>query len=186
MRKKLYLIRHGETVFNLEDRKQGQCDSPLTKKGINQMMVDRKWFIDNNIVFDHVYCSTLPRAIKCTELITDHPFEIDDRIKERSFGKDEGMKQNGKHSDDVYPGDVGGESNIQLKNRVIPVYKEIMNKDDHQCVMIMSHGGICWQLSEAYKEYGDIDPLPRSVSNGAIYIYEYENEIFYLKKIIEN
>ena len=30
--KKIYLMRHGETLFNLMDINQGQCDSPLTEK----------------------------------------------------------------------------------------------------------------------------------------------------------
>lgn len=31
---KLYLMRHGETLFNTQKRVQGWCDSPLTEKGI--------------------------------------------------------------------------------------------------------------------------------------------------------
>ena len=34
----IYLMRHGETLFNLMNVNQGQCDSPLTQKGINQAL----------------------------------------------------------------------------------------------------------------------------------------------------
>lgn len=37
MKKKLYLMRHGETLFNLQSRIQGWCDSPLTEKGETAM-----------------------------------------------------------------------------------------------------------------------------------------------------
>ena len=33
---KLYLMRHGETLFNTQKRVQGWCDSPLTENGIWQ------------------------------------------------------------------------------------------------------------------------------------------------------
>ncbi len=33
---KLYLMRHGQTLFNVLHRKQGWCDSPLTELGIEQ------------------------------------------------------------------------------------------------------------------------------------------------------
>ena len=36
MIKHLYLMRHGETLFNVYRRIQGWCDSPLTEVGINQ------------------------------------------------------------------------------------------------------------------------------------------------------
>ena len=32
----IYVVRHGQTVWNLQKRKQGQMDSPLTLRGINQ------------------------------------------------------------------------------------------------------------------------------------------------------
>lgn len=34
--KTVYLVRHGETLFNVMEKNQGQCDSPLTEKGIRQ------------------------------------------------------------------------------------------------------------------------------------------------------
>ena len=34
--KTLYLMRHGETMFNAQHRIQGWCDSPLTERGIEQ------------------------------------------------------------------------------------------------------------------------------------------------------
>ena len=36
MKKTLYLMRHGQTLFNVEHKIQGWCDSPLTEQGIKQ------------------------------------------------------------------------------------------------------------------------------------------------------
>ena len=46
MKKTLYLMRHGQTLFNLQHKIQGWCDSPLTELGIKQAKVAGKWFKD--------------------------------------------------------------------------------------------------------------------------------------------
>ena len=51
MKKTLYLMRHGQTLFNLQHKIQGWCDSPLTELGIKQAKVVGKWFKDHDITF---------------------------------------------------------------------------------------------------------------------------------------
>ena len=48
MKKTLYLMRHGQTLFNLQHKIQGWCDSPLTELGIKQAKVAEKWFKDHD------------------------------------------------------------------------------------------------------------------------------------------
>ena len=42
MAKTLYLMRHGQTLFNVLKKIQGWCDSPLTEEGIRQAKIARK------------------------------------------------------------------------------------------------------------------------------------------------
>ena len=42
---KLYLMRHGETLFNTQKRVQGWCDSPLTENGICQAEQAKQYFV---------------------------------------------------------------------------------------------------------------------------------------------
>ena len=44
MVKKLYLMRHGQTLFNLQNKIQGWCDSPLTELGQYQAKVAGQYF----------------------------------------------------------------------------------------------------------------------------------------------
>ena len=55
--KDLYLMRHGETLFNQRRKIQGWCDSPLTEAGINQAKQAKN--ILSKIKFDHFYSSIL-------------------------------------------------------------------------------------------------------------------------------
>ena len=44
MKKTLYLMRHGQTLFNLRRKMQGHCDSPLTPLGVKQAEIAGKYF----------------------------------------------------------------------------------------------------------------------------------------------
>ena len=62
MTKILYLMRHGQTLFNVRRKVQGWCDSPLTELGIRQAITAGEYFKKNNISLDHTYSSTSERA----------------------------------------------------------------------------------------------------------------------------
>ena len=89
---KLYVLRHGETDYNKEGIFQGQNNIDLNEEGIKQAQITAKSL--ENIFFDKVYVSPLKRAIETAKIVTNNELEIDDRIKERSFGKLEGKKNN--------------------------------------------------------------------------------------------
>jgi broad specificity phosphatase PhoE len=57
---KLYLVRHGETIWNIDSRMQGHMNSSLTEKGKRQAEILRKKLIRKTI--SAAYTSTLERA----------------------------------------------------------------------------------------------------------------------------
>lgn len=65
---KLYLTRHGQTVWNLEGRFQGWNDSPLSEKGIKNANALRERLKD--IKFCKVYSSPVGRAIDTARIIS--------------------------------------------------------------------------------------------------------------------
>ena len=95
----IYLIRHGETVWNLEGRYQGKKNSPLTLKGESQAKANAIKLANNIVNFDEVkiYASPLGRArdtafIICDELNIDRDKIIfDKRIEEFDYGIFEGQ-----------------------------------------------------------------------------------------------
>lgn len=62
MEKILYLMRHGQTLFNLKGRIQGSSDSPLTDLGVQQAQAAGHYFTQHQIKFDSAVSSTQERA----------------------------------------------------------------------------------------------------------------------------
>ncbi|MDR0199369.1 MAG: histidine phosphatase family protein [Streptococcaceae bacterium] len=67
--KHIYLIRHGETLFNVQHRTQGWSDSPLTENGIRQAKAAGEFMRDFGVNFDAYYSSTSERACDTLELV---------------------------------------------------------------------------------------------------------------------
>lgn len=67
MTTEVYLIRHGETMFNQLNKVQGWADSPLTIKGINDLKKTAE--VLSQIHFDNMYSSDLKRAIDTVHLM---------------------------------------------------------------------------------------------------------------------
>ena len=54
--KTIYLMRHGQTLFNVMKLNQGQCDSPLTEAGIEQAKNAGKWYQDHGTYKRIIFC----------------------------------------------------------------------------------------------------------------------------------
>ena len=87
---KLYVVRHGETIWNAENRVQGISDIPLTDKGRLEATLLKDLVKEINV--DVVIASPLERTIETAKILTDGklPINTDDRIKERDWGMNEG------------------------------------------------------------------------------------------------
>ena len=88
----LIVVRHGETVWNVQERFQGHGDSRLTETGRAQAAVLAKRL--KQIHFDRMVASDLGRAKETASILagfTGHPVQTDPRLRERSFGILEGL-----------------------------------------------------------------------------------------------
>lgn len=187
MKKVVYLMRHGQTLFNIRRKIQGWCDSPLTELGIAQAKIAGQYFKDNNITFDHAYSSTLGRACDTLEQVTDIPYTRVNGLKEWNFGKFEG------ESEDLNPkipyGDFfvqfGGEGEIEMRDRISDTLLEIMNKEDHQVVLAVSHGASCRGFMRKWAHTSEVTQKER-LGNCCILKFEYENDEFRLVEIINH
>lgn len=89
---KLYLTRHGQTLWNVESRLQGWGDSPLTEKGISNARALGERL--KNIEFYEVYASPLGRAMTTAQIVSGLEKDkiiSDNNLMEIKFGSWEGM-----------------------------------------------------------------------------------------------
>ena len=145
MKKRLYLVRHGQTMFNRQHRIQGWCDSPLTEVGKRQAKAVKEYFEEHGISFDHAYCSTSERCGDTLELITDMPYTRTKELKEMFYGELEAESERLGTRDprecETYYLRFGGESSNAVRDRMISALREIMERNDHHSVLAVSHGG---------------------------------------------
>jgi probable phosphoglycerate mutase len=185
MKKILYLMRHGETLFNVQHKIQGYCDSPLTELGIEQAKRVAHYFKD--IHLDYAYCSTSERASDTLELVTKNkiPYTRVKGLKERNFGMFEGEREAihlKKHFDTIY-GEYGGETTVQVSDRVVKTITDIMKKENHNSVLMVSHSGSIRIFSLNYvseERFGTMQ-----MPNCCILKFEVEDDTFTLLDIID-
>lgn len=191
MTETLYLMRHGETLFNKLNKVQGACDSPLTKKGIEDTKIARKYFIDHKIHFDKIYCSTQERASDTANIITKQPFIRLKGLKEQDCGLLEGEgtylnPQSWAGYADFYI-QFGGESAKQYINRLTKTLKKIMKKAHEEkpnsSVLAVSHGGVMSGFLRNFSPYKNYKKKIR-LQNDVILKLNYDRGHFSLTKII--
>lgn len=191
MSKTLYLMRHGQTLFNVRKKIQGWCDAPLTEVGMKQAMIAGQYFKDNNITFDKAYCSTSERASDTLELVTDLEYTRLKGLKEWNFGAFEG------ESEDLNPpldpvrgsyGDFfvayGGESDFEVQARMNETLINIMEEEASDSVLAVSHGGSSFMFLKQWEDLSKRDGF--RFANCCILKFEYEDGRFTLVDFINH
>lgn len=153
MEKILYVMRHGETLFNTQKRVQGACDSPLTEAGIAQAQAVAAYFKREKYQFEAVYSSTQERATDTAKIVaqTDKVIQLKG-IKEMNFGifeaQDEMLlpkhRPNATSFEDLLV-PFGGEDIIEVGKRVYQTLVDTMKQHEGACLFV-SHGAAMWGL----------------------------------------
>ena len=181
MKKTLYLMRHGQTLFNARRKIQGNIDSPLTELGKKQAEIAKQYFSENNIILTHAYSSTQERASDTLEIITNLPYKRLKGLKEMGFGIFEGESEdfhppvlgNGNIFGEFYAS-VGGEGETSLRERMVQTLTEIMEKEDHRSVLAVSHGIACFTFFSKWHPEIYLEGVP----NCTVFKYEYRDGKF--------
>ena len=150
---KLYLMRHGQTVFNTQHILQGRSDSPLTDEGVEQARRTAAWLREQGTAsFALVAASPSGRAqatldIVCAEVpgLDALPRIADRGLMERDFGVYETKPTTVLPVDPWDPGDAyvrgGGETQACARYRIAHALDDLMQKTEGD-VLAVSHGSI--------------------------------------------
>lgn len=152
---KLYLIRHGQTDWNVAGRIQGSHDSELNENGLNQAKILGLKILQDNIVFSEIYSSTQKRAFKTAEIIsgiTNKPYKTLEGLEEINLGEWEGLTW--EEAERNYPDDYKewyqnrryarapkGESYDEMLERVLTALHSVMEMSKNSAAVV-THGGV--------------------------------------------
>lgn len=150
----VYVIRHGETDWNLSGRWQGHTDVPLNEVGQRQARLLGRRLAAEGVCFDAIYSSDLARAfqtawelgaaVKVAVQLLPPLREIDlgawsglthDEIKERFPTEIELLRQ----GQDIPRG--GGETMFALRKRVVEAVDAIAAHHSGETLALVTHGG---------------------------------------------
>ncbi|MEO0151214.1 MAG: histidine phosphatase family protein [candidate division WOR-3 bacterium] len=149
---KIYLVRHGQTDYNVNDLLQGWTDNELNENGINQAFeLSQKL---KNEKFDIIFSSDLKRAIQTAQIINENnKFKTnlisDKRLREQYMGDWEGKKysmlvQEYKEffikvkENPFYFNPPNGEKFEDVVNRVKSFLNEL-EKQNYEKILIVGH-----------------------------------------------
>ncbi len=181
--KKLYLLRHGQTEFNVKKLVQGRCDSPLTDLGRQQARVAAAWLKAHNVVPDKVVSSPLGRAMDTASLVANELLGPDaavdpcEGIIERSYGTFEEGPHDALPTDVWDPGEdlvpFGGEGSRTLQERMVGALTNLMGSEGIETLLAVSHGSASRQFIKAAAPEGF--ELPTKLPNCAIMIFGFDD-----------
>ena len=149
---KIYVIRHGQTLWNAQGRLQGAADIPLNYNGTRLARITGQAL--KEVPFFCCFTSPLKRARDTASLILegrDVPIFQEERIREISFGEWEGqdmanlpqdMLDNFFHHPQNFKEPAGGESFTHLQNRTKEFFYELASREDFQdkTILVSTHG----------------------------------------------
>ena len=190
----LILIRHGQSVWNAENRFTGWTDVELSQKGVGE--AERAGDILSEIRFGVVHTSGLIRAQKTAEIIMSRnnvsgkiPVMKDKRLNERHYGDLQGLNKaetaeiHGaeqvhiwRRSFDVPP--PGGESLKMNAERTIPYFEEEIVPDlkDGKNVLVSAHGNSLRSIVMHIESISPEEIVSLEIATGTPMFYKYDME----------
>jgi broad specificity phosphatase PhoE len=143
----LLVVRHGQSLWNIEERWQGRADIELSDLGIAQA----RQAAQRLGTFDYIASSTLLRALRTAHIISEAqgvgPVETDERLQETHVGPWEGLTRT--QIEAQWPGFLasrtkpeGFESDEAIVERLTAAFIDIGQRCEGGTALIISHSGV--------------------------------------------
>ncbi len=177
--KYLYYTRHGQTVWNVENKICGATDIELTQSGHQQGIMLGEKILQDNLKIDEILYSPLIRAKETARHIseiTGIPMHEEYRLKEQNFGKYESTPRDGKEFQiaksrfiDSY---CGGETMLRLSQRVYNLLDEL--RADDKIYLLVAHNGISRVINSYFFDMSNNEYASFGIGNCEIVKYEFK------------
>ena len=176
----IYVLRHGQTNLNIQNKFQGRVDTELNETGIKQVQESKSEL--EKINFDFVFVSPLKRAIATAKIVTNNKLIIDERIIERSFGSLEGKLgiPDYEEKKELY----GIESIEEMKIRIYNFLDELRDKySKMNNILIVTHEAVAQVINSYFCNIDDIKSF--RLKTGSFIKYQIFDKEQLMKKLEE-
>ena len=176
-----YFTRHGQTVWNVENKICGATDIELTELGHQQATELGKKIKEEGVKIDEILYSPLVRAKETARHISEMTgisMREEMRLKEQNFGKYEG---GGRRSEEFTAAKNhfvdnfdGGESMLKVAARVYNILDE-MKKDKDKTYLIVAHNGIARIVNSYFYDMTNEEFASYGIKNCELLCYEFKD-----------
>lgn len=174
-----YFARHGQTVWNVENKICGATDSPLTEKGHQQAIELGQEILRQGIQVDEIIYSPLSRAADTAlhvAKIIGAPARMEPRLIEQNFGKWESTPRDGrefkKEKENFVISYNGGESMLRLCQRIYNLIDDIKKEPD-KVYLLVAHNGISRAVHSYFYEMTNAEFAAFGIKNCEIKRYDF-------------
>lgn len=175
----LYFTRHGQTIWNVENKICGATDIALTDLGHRQAEALGRRIADEGLQVDQILCSPLMRAADTARHIaqvTGIPLQVEERLREQNFGRFEGTPRDGADFRAAKACFVsrfgGGESMLQVAQRIYSLLDELRAQPD-KTYLLVAHNGIARVVHSYFNEMSNEEYAAFGIDNCALMQYRF-------------
>lgn len=176
----LYFTRHGQTIWNVENKICGATDIELTELGRQQATDLGQKILNQELKIDKILYSPLIRAAETARHIsevTGIPMQMEPRLKEQNFGRFESTARDGAefqksktHFIDHFD---GGESMLQLAQRIYNLLDEIKTESEEKTYLLVAHNGIARVIHSYFYDMDNEEYAGFGIQNCEIRRYDF-------------
>ena len=156
-----YFVRHGQTVWNVENKICGATDIALTEQGHEQAIETGKKILAEGIQADEILYSPLQRAAdtaKHISEITGIPARVEDfKLAKQSFACSY----------------EGGESMLRLAQRIYNLLDDIKAESDEKTYILVAHNGIARVIQSYFTDMTNEEFAGYGVKNCEVVRYDF-------------
>ena len=175
-----YFVRHGQTIWNVENKICGATDIALTEFGHEQAVETGRKIAEEGIKADEILYSPLIRAAETARYIseiTGIPRRVEPRLIEQNFGKWEGTPRNGadfKKAKEIFACNYeGGESMLHLAQRIYNLLDEIKAESGEKTYILVAHNGIARMVQSYFHDMTNEEFAAYGIKNCEIKRYDF-------------
>ncbi len=176
----VYFVRHGQSVWNVENKICGATDIELTELGHAQAVETGREILRQGISADEILYSPLARAAETARHIseiTGIPRRAEARLTEQNFGKYESTPRNGEEfflaKQQFMNRFEGGESMMQVCQRIYNLLDDLKKESDRKTYILVAHNGIARVLNSYFYEMTNEEFASFGVRNCAVVRYDF-------------